>query len=213
ENPCEHWNWQGQNLLINDRNEVLLDSFELSQFANINFYSLHINQKNTNPDFIEFKSKDGTIYSFMDFKKEFTRWFNNDFLKNISSANLANYFFEEITISKESPLNTSQMDNPKYADYAWVVDKGTDVLKNNKEKIETILSKVNQKNLIISISAGQNPILLDYEKYKEYFSDCGDFLHNKHPYFEVSITDNNGLVLNGLGFIRTSNGYKLLEIY
>ena len=215
ENPCEHWSWAGNSLLINDKNEVLLDSLDLDKFENIDFYSLQINPETLTlgPDFIKFKSANGNTYAFRDFKKEFEQWFYSIFLKNKNPQALAQYLFPEITIPKEGKLKSKEMNNPKYADYAWTVEDGKNVLKDNSDTIRKILNEVNNKEYITSVSKSPAPILLDQVKYKEYFSDCGDYLEKKYPYFEVTITNNNGLVINGLGFIRTTEGYKLLEIH
>ena len=213
ENPCEYWRWIGINQLINEKNEVLLDSINPADFENINFYSLQINPEIIKPGFSTFKSANGNIYAFMDFKKEFEHWVYSTFLKNKEPNALGEYVFPEMTISKEGSLKSKQMNNPKYADYAWTVDDGKTVLKENVENIRKILNKINSKDYITTISKSSSPILLDEVKYHEYFSDCGDYLSMKYPYFEMTITNNNGLVLNGLGFIRTTEGYKLLEIY
>ena len=126
---------------------------------------------------------------------------------------MAGYLFPEITIPKQGELKSKEMNNPKYMDYAWIVEEGKTVLKENAEIIRKILNKINNKEYITTISKSPAPILLDEIKYPEYFSDCGDYLEKKYPYFEVTITNNNGLVLNGLGFIRSTEGYKLLEIH
>ena len=213
ENPCEHWSWVGRYLLINDKNEILLDSIDLNKFQNIDFYSLQINPEIIKPDFIEFKSGNGNTYAFRDYKKEFEQWFYTVFLKNKTSQDMAGYLFPEITIPKQGELKSKEMNNPKYMDYAWIVEEGKTVLKENAEIIRKILNKINNKEYITTISKSPAPILLDEIKYPEYFSDCGDYLEKKYPYFEVTITNNNGLVLNGLGFIRSTEGYKLLEIH
>lgn len=213
ENPCEHWSWIGINQLINEKNEVLLDSINPGEFENINFYSLQINPEIIKPGFSTFKSAKGNIYAFMDYKKEFEHWFFSIFLKNKAPDALAEYLFPEMTISKEGSLKSKELNNPKYLDYAWTVDDGKTVLKENAEIIYNILNKINNKEYITTVSKSSSPILLDEVKYHEYFSDCGDYLLMKYPYFEITITNNNGLVLNGLGFIRTTEGYKLLEIY
>ncbi len=213
ENPCEHWRWVGDNLLINDKNEVLLDSIDPGKFQNIDFYSMQINPESRKPDFIEFKSGNGDTYAFRDFKKEFEQWFYPVFLKNKSPLDLTGYLFPEITIPKQGEFKSKEINNPKYTDYAWMVEDGKSVLKENAEIIRKILNKINNKEYITTISKSPAPILLDEVKYPGYFSDCGDYLDKKYPYFEVTITNNTGLVLNGLGFIRTTEGYKLLEIH
>lgn len=211
--PCEHWSWKGNYLLINDKNEVLLDSLDPLQFKNIDFYSLQINPLTLPADFVEFSSSDGTKYSFRDFNKEFHRWFTTDFLPGKNTADLIKNSFPEITIPKEGGFKSIQLSNVKFTDYAWTVDSATNVIKQNRSLILNILGKVNDKNYITSISRGHAPIILDDKLYPDYFSDCGDYLEKKHPYFEVLVTNNNGLILNGMGFIPTKNGYKLLEIY
>lgn len=213
DNPCEHWLWVGKNLLINEKNEILLRDIDLSKFENLDFYSLEINPLNKKTNFVEFKSDNGNIYSFRDYKKEFEDWYYHHFLQNIHSSSLLNDVFTEVTIPRESNFKSSQMNNPKYMDYAWTVDSAKNVLEENRNMIKNIFNKLSEKENIISISKGDAPILLDEVKYKEYFSDCGDFRVKKFPYFEVAITTNSGLVLNTLGFIRTSEGYKLLEIH
>lgn len=213
ENPCEHFRWEGNQLLINNENEVLLENIKPGNFENLDLYSMVINPEKKSAGFIDFKSSDGNIYSFLDLKKEFEFWLNNKFLPNKKSGNFADYFFPEITIPKETEFQSQKFFDPKYADYAWTVDDKKNVLDKNKSLLNKILENVNNKNYLTSITKGNAPILLDKDLYQQYFSDCGDYLGLKYPYFEVMVTNNNGLVLNGLGFIRTREGYKLVEVY
>lgn len=212
QNPCEHWRWQGENLLINDKNEILLDSVDLKQFENVDFYSFQKNPVSRQADFIEFKSSNGNVYAFMDLKKQFNQWFYSIFMKKSDAPDLEEYLFPEITISKDGELKSKELNNPKYADYAFAVEDGKSFLKENGAIIRKILKKVTNKEYITTISKSSTPILLDKVKYSEYFSDCGDYLSQKYPYFEVTITNNSGLVLSALGFIRTLKGYNLVEI-
>ena len=213
ENPCEHWSWLGNYLLINDKNEVLLDSLDPDGFRDIDFYSMQKNLGTIPSDYVEFTSSDRTKYSFRNFNKEFRTWFNHDFLPHRNSGDFINYFFPEITIPKAGDFKSIELSDEKYRDYAWTVDGAINVLEQNRTLISNILDKVNDKNYLTSISKSHAPIILDDKLYPEYFSDCGDYLEKKYPYFEVLVTNNNGLILNGLGFIRTKEGYKLLEIY
>lgn len=99
---CEHWSWTGGDcMLINDKNEILVDSLDGNSMRNINWYSLQKNNPAVDTSlYITLKGTNGNTYSFLDYDKEFKKWFYNDFMKSLATANMdtiRNNCFSKIT--------------------------------------------------------------------------------------------------------------------
>lgn len=212
ENQCEHWSWKGNTQIINSKNELVLENIDLKKFQNIDWYSLEVNPKEINPNNITFKALDGNTYSFINTKKEFEIWLYNDFLSKSDKSFFLNNCFENITISKNGNLKSNEFENPKFDAYAWAIDTKENVYQNNSKFILKILEIINSKELNVSVTNGFDPILFEYETNKSFYDYCGTYLNEKYPYFQVYITTKKGLVKHSLGFIRTKEGYKLIEI-
>jgi hypothetical protein len=213
ENPCEHWSWKGTTQIINSKNELILDNVDLQKFQNIDWYSLQINPKEINSDNITFKALDGNIYAFKNTEKEFETWLYNEFISKSEKTNFLNNCFENITVCKNANLKSKEFENSKFEAYAWAFDKKENVYKNNKDFIVKIIEIISLKKLKINISNGSSPVLFEYENNKSFYNNCGEYLNEKCPYFKVYIRKEDGFSKQYyLGFIRTKQGYKLIEI-
>lgn len=213
ENPCEHWSWKGNTQIINNKNELILDNVDLQKFQDMDWYSLKINPKEIHSDDITFKAQDENLYSFTNTEKEFEKWFYNDFINKTDETNFMSNCFDKITVGKNGDIKSDEFENPEYKAYAWAFDKKENVYKNNKELILKILEIISLKKLNINISNGLSPVLFEYEKNKSFYDNCGTYLNEKYPYFVVYITKKDSFSTQYyLGFIRTKEGYKLIEI-
>lgn len=85
---CEHLSWKGgEVILIDKHNNILVDSF-VADAANFNWYSLRVNDPSVDTSiYVSIKGRQGNVYSFMDYMKEFTKWFYGDFLPSLSNEN------------------------------------------------------------------------------------------------------------------------------
>jgi len=75
-NPCEEWYWNGKNALIDVHNHIISDNIQLIENGDIDWYKLVITK--ALPDttlYTSFKTKKGNYYSFINYKKEFTKCF------------------------------------------------------------------------------------------------------------------------------------------
>lgn len=212
ENQCEHWSWKGNTQIINSKSELILENIDLQKFQNIDWYSLQINPKEINPNNITFKALDGNTYSFINTEKEFEYWLYNDFANRVDKTNFLNNCFENITVEKNENLKSNEFENSKFDDYAWAIDSKENIYKNNTKFISKILEILNKKKLKIYISNGLSPILFEYKTNKSFYNNCGEYLNEKYPYLEVYITKKDGSTQYRLGFIRTKEGFKLIEI-
>jgi hypothetical protein len=174
---CEHLSWTGgEIILINEKNEILADSLTWA-FNNINWYSLKTNTSNIDTTIcMSLKGRNGNTYSFINYEKEFTKWFKTKFLVALNSShkhNLAKYLFTEITYS---------------AINEW---KG---LPKNKwlDSFPTVLTKSrfkeNKLKQLSIVDVDFNSLIYEGPTYNEFFTACG--LHNKEkfPTFLVMLT-------------------------
>jgi hypothetical protein len=212
ENQCEHWSWKGNTQMINSQNELILENVDLQELQSIDWYSLKINPKEIKPNAIVFKGLDGNVYSFANTEKEFKTWFYNEFISKSDQVNFLKNCFDNIAISKNGNLKSKEFKNSKFEDYAWAIDKKENFYKNNTKFVSKIIEIVNLKKIDINISNGYTPVLFEYETNKSFYDNCGEYLNEKYPYFQVFITKKDGLTQYCLGFIRTNEGYKLIEI-
>lgn len=212
ENECEHWSWKGNTQIVNSKNQVILENVDSQKFQNIDWYSLEINPTETNPNNITFKALYGNLYSFKNTEKEFEIWLYNNFISKSDKTNFLNNCLGNITVSKNGNLKSKEFENSKFDAYAWAIDTKENIYKNNANYILKILEILNLKKSDINISNGLSPILFEYETNKAFYNNCGEYLNEKYPYFQVYITKKDGSTQYSLRFVRTKEGYKLIEI-
>lgn len=216
---CEHWSWHGgESVLINEKNEVLVDSVALD-YRNINWYSLKLNDPSPDTSiYITLKGRNNTTYSFMDYEKEFNKWFSGIFLSalSVNRNRLNNFLFDEITFSSE--------------------DKGWRSLRKDlflKTYPAALTAKRFELNNLKEISIGQrslNELIYDKAIYKKYMNACGEHNGDKFPLFNVTLTHYKKRIKpltdsdleflkeyeinyqEQFDFLRTEKGYELLGV-
>ncbi len=207
---CEHWGWEGgKNMLINEKNEILVDSFKIDYNQSINWYSMKVNSlQSDTSNTVSFKGEKGNIYSFTDYAKEFKNWFFSAFIPILKSNNaekIKNTYFSTITYWSEKESE-------------WKIVTKEVFLK--KYPVPALLKRFqhidkNFANFAVS-QESLNPYIYAAEQYKLFYNSCGEHKAEKYPLFDVVITsehENKDLdYQEHLEFIRTANGYKLLEV-
>ena len=211
-NPCEHWSYEGNLQIINTKNEVILDSLSFENIENIDWYSFQKNPVFTDSTKIMLKGDDGNIYAFDNIRKKFENWFYEDFLKDTNQERFLRNSLDQITISKNGNIKSDQFNNPFYNSFAWTKDKKENVYLNNKDFIISLIEIIKNKKLKIGISEGFTPLFIDENFYPIYLNNCGEYQNTKFPYFEVYLTKDNGNVIYRMAFMRTKDGYKLIEL-
>ncbi|MGB4776385.1 MAG: WG repeat-containing protein [Daejeonella sp.] len=199
----EHWYWKGgKKMLINDKNEILIDSCKLS--STINWYSMEINRTGLDTAiYVSLKGENNKIYSFMDYKKEFNKWFFSEFITSIDQNKLINHYFEKITFWDEEDGWISEKSNK------FVAEKGN-ILKQKFKEIE-------QKKFKYFIAEESlNQFIFEKKIYKRYYNSCGEFKKEQYPVFEIVVDhpDIHGKLdyQESFSFIRPGKGYHLFHL-
>ncbi len=201
ESGCNHFSWiNGKELLINTKNEVLIENFQYK--GNLNLFSLKISAKqNDNPNRQSFVGKNGKIYSFIDYEKEFKNWIKQELLNSLSLDKLIKVSFDSISYWKK----------PK----GWLIEEKTNFLKRNFELIKNRFLELNtiEADYFISVD-GLNPFIFQGKEYSKYYNNCGEPNTEKYPVMSLIINNkiNSGLIQDHFDFIRTDNGYKLISM-
>ena len=224
----EHWGWQGGKwVLINDRNEILADSLNIDGDNNtINWYSKRENAVEIDSGIsIHIRGTNGLVYSFVDYEREFRRWFKAEFLNTISFGSTEDkkrLLFPKIRYWSEKS--------------GWVIKRGDQFL----NKFPAILSidrfkESELKKLQISPDdLGLNDYIFDAPVYRKYHDGCGNHNASRFPLFEVMIsfykkrvspipeTGNSSYSdfekafeldhQDHFGFLRTELGYRLISV-
>lgn len=175
---CEHLSWKGgETVLINDKNEILVDSLK-GDLSIINWYSLKINDPSGDTSiWVSLKGNRGKVYSFVNYEKEFTKWFYSKFLLALNAPSkdkLKELLFSEVTFWTNKNGWTS-LDNNKFLN--------TFPTSITKERFE----ENNFKRLSIS-DEDLNSLIFEDKLYKRFYDACGSHNKEKYPVFDVMLT-------------------------
>lgn len=223
ETDCEHWGWQGgETILINEKNEVLADSLSVDTY-DLNWYSLRINDPTVDTSlFVSIPGRNGTVYSFMDYAREFRQWFTTVLVPSLENHKFRQHLFTEITYWTDED--------------GWVcLDKEAFTKTFPKVLTEERFQETALKK--ISMSSGLfNYLIYDKPLYKKYMGACGEPNADRFPLFNVTLSYHKKRetplppdVLNDKNvpqfykayehdyqehfeFLRTEEGYKLLGV-
>lgn len=228
---CEHLGWSGgETVLINDKNEILADSLT-ADLNNINWYSLKINTRLLDTSiYITIPGNKGNIYSFVDYEKEFTKWFHSKFLRTLNLSDhrqLKEFLFPEIMFWNDKDGWTSLKKDSYLQSYP------TSITKNRFEETPTKILSIRAEDL--------NYMIFEDKIYKDFYNACGSHNKEKYPVFDVILTyyqqrtkklnlsaptegSSENIQLSDFDkkyeiryqesfeFIRTKNGYQLLSV-
>lgn len=172
-NDCEHWGWSGaEELLINEKNEILADSVDPYLYG-INWYSLRINDPTVDTSvYRQISGRNGNVYSFMDYYKEFRRWFYTHFLTEACAGReqFTSLCFPEITYWSEHGDWSSLAANSFFKTFPVSFDP--------ERFRETDTRKVS----ISSDDLYHDGVLL-----RRYYNACGEHNRDRYPVFSVSL--------------------------
>ena len=219
---CEDYSWvDGETVLINPKNEVLISNINANTI-NLNWYSETINNLNVDSSiYVTLKGKGGDLYSFMDYEKEFNKWFYQSFLQHLK----LDY------VSQISDCYYPQIKYWSYKLSRWINIDKKDF--SSLYPFETIKNTfINQHEREITISAQPLTQTVFKEKvYRNFYTSCGAHFKEKFPLFEVLISTykrrKNKLksklftefdktyaldYQENFDFIRIENDYKLILV-
>ncbi len=196
----EDYYWDGgQQILMDTLNNTLVENCTTNQFLNL--YSLKkTNTPDLDPIRVAFLGKDGSYYSFIDYEKEFKQWITNTIEKGVTLETLMDSAFETIT-----------WDTKK----SWGKTKKEKLITDNFTLLKNNLFEIVQPSTEYFISSdGLNSITYDGKAFEKYFNNCGASKEWKYPKMSLNINhyDNKKLVQNSYGFLRTDEGYQLINL-
>jgi hypothetical protein len=201
----EYQGWRGgTEILIDTLNNILINDF--SNANKLNLFSLE-KTKNLHSDSIRdsFLATDDYFYSFINFEKEFKQWFFDDLLVGLTVEKLLNVSFDSII--------------------HWTLNSGYDWIRNSKEQFITDNFDILTKDLFRTLNPNyeyeiamnwRSPFMYQGVEFEKYNNNCNMPKYWIYPMMHVVIRnkDENSLPRfhNSYGFLRTENGYKLIEI-
>lgn len=218
----EHYFFEGgKSYLIDVNHGILIEDFDDYQYRpKLNYYSLKIEEEPSNDLIREsFLGKNGKYYSFINYKKEFAQWFEKEFLKDLSKETLIKSSMEDIEY-----LKFQIDDQPKGADAKLVktkdiINKDFDLIKKTLSgKATKVLNKEDQViyDDYVIYQDYLAPYSYSYDKYEQYYDNCFTAKEWKYPLMSVvieSVLGNETSPSNNFEFLRTDDGYKLINIF
>ena len=215
---CEHLGWEGgESILINDKHEILADKISVS-LSNLDWYSKKENASSVDTSiYVNIKGRNNITYSFVDYDKEFNKWFKHFFLPSLNNeSTIPDILFSEITF--------------------WSYEKGWSSLKSNdflKAFPGTLTPARFDTNKLKQMWIRQdhlNEFIYEKDMYKKYLNACGDHNSDRFPLYDIVITyykkrekpneyslseffrDYDTDYQELFEFLRTEQGYRLLSV-
>ncbi|NTS43518.1 WG repeat-containing protein [Flavisolibacter sp. BT320] len=212
---CEHLSWTGgERILINEKDDVLVDSLENDLYS-VDWYSKRINDAFVDTSlFITLQGRNNTSFSFVDFDKEFKKWFTNYFLPaaGASRDSLLPFLFDEITFWTDADGWVALEKNAFLRTYPGALALATFDTRRHRE---------------ISINSQLfNDMIYNKPLYKKYMNACGQPNSDRFPMYNVLLTtykktqqtvaaDTASYEIDfqeSFAFLRTENGYRLISV-
>lgn len=182
-NDCNHWHYEGgKKMLLDTLGKILIDNFNEKDLY-LNLYTQKITEKFNAEKFRHnFRNPNGNYYSFINTNEEFQEFLKNDFIKNISNKNLSEYLFINIK---------------------YLIEKDKIYLKRLKRTINQIkMGNITFSKIGYTVYKEEEIKLM-----KDYLDNADNIVFDKYPIY--GIVNENGQFI--LCFIRTENGYKIIE--
>jgi hypothetical protein len=152
------------------------------------------------------KGVNGKYYAFINYEKEFKKWFYRSYISKVNTNDLLKACFDEVYIQANFKDTTER----HYTKTAFVKQYGQLL----SQKISTIGQPGTET---VIMPEALNSFIYTDKNYKQFYTDCGDHNREKYPQFDVVTTHLNGRkqadYQESLSFIRTNTGYKLIGIY
>jgi hypothetical protein len=215
---CEHLGWKdGETILINEKNEIIADSLK-TDLSVINWYSKKVNDSSVDTSiYVNIKGKNGQTYSFVNYDREFRKWFYNIFLPTLKDGNsVKNLLFDEVTYWSKKEGWISLEKNTFFKTFPTVFT--TKRFETNK------LTKISMNQDLLNNLIFEKPI------YNRYLNACGEHNNDKFPLYNVRVSYykkrqkpdpgfESAFLRNyetdydeNFEFLKTENGYKLLSV-
>ena len=220
---CENYSWvDGETIIINQKNEVLISNIK-SNTNNINWYSKTINNTELDSSIVvSFIGTDSSIYSFIDYEKEFKKWFDTKFMLFLNHENdsaLKDCYFQQM---KYWQFKSSRWYNISKKDF---------LIQYPQNVLKSVFNNEHIKQIVISAQP-LNQLVFKENEYRNFFTSCGAHFKERYPLFEVLISTykkrkkkltsklfsefDKSYALDyqeNFDFIRTNNNnYKLIEV-
>lgn len=211
---CEHPGWAGGRLvLLNARNEVLVDSLTAAQqrSLNLNWYSLQINS--LSPDTTttaSWRGVKGDQYTFVDYEKEFRRWLYDVFVPTVRAGNAAQVqalCFAEVAVAARSFRGWPQVTAAAF------------VAKYQASFLHPTLGSLQRGAPGVEIfDEDLNTLIFTGRAFQPFLTDCGRHFKEKYPIFNLVLTYPAQPATapiehqKHVEFIRTASGYRLFSV-
>ncbi|RYY14039.1 MAG: WG repeat-containing protein, partial [Cytophagaceae bacterium] len=211
---CEHPDWAGGRLvLLNARNEVLVDSLTAEQQRSylLNYYSLQINA--VAPDTattVSWRGVTGDHYTFVEYEKEFRHWLYTVFVPTVRAGNATQIqalCFSDIAVSARKFRGWPHLTAAAF------------VAKYQAAFLRPTLGALRRGDPDTAIfDEDLNRSIFEGPAFQPFLTDCGEHFKEKYPVFNVVLTYRGQPATNPIerqehvAFIRTAGGYRLFSV-
>ncbi len=208
----------GKSYLIDVNHEMLIEDFKDYEYTpRLNYYSLKIEEKPQNDEIREsFLGVNGKYYSFINYKKEFISWLEEELLENLSKEKLINVSMENIEYLKANISDQAVRADAKIVKAKDIIHKDFDLISKTLTGKTTKILNEEDEVIYNYYAVYQGYLNPSYDQYEQYYDNCFTAKQWKYPVMDVvieTVLGNETSPSNGFEFLRTDQGYKLISIF
>lgn len=211
-NNKEHWTWTGgKTLLLNTKNEILIDSISEPNVI-LDMYSVKITDKPFDDGRYDcFKGKNGKYYSFLNLQKSFEYFINKQFIPSTKGNKWKKYLSEHLEVAieiKDKEIGRyNRITKDEFLNsYQDIISSLFEIAReNNADKCEL---QIHEDTWSGYVDDGQ----IDSMEFNIYFNDSNVWRMQLFPVFELIIKEKKDKKSrsNHFNFYRDKEGKMVL---
>lgn len=206
--PCEHPHWDGEWVLIDREGKVVARPFETALIGTSDWLAARVVDVEPDTNRIRIPLLDGRILSVPDIEREFRTWFSRE-LPSWQGAKIGqSLFFKKIYSSAESYWNLTP--HPNLPNSAWSELSPSRFLAQNRKRFAGLVDTFRQHLPELRYSAHEEPL---YGHKWGMLDGCGHADPIHFPAVRVTWDPGDNVSRRELLFVRTSAGYKIIEVH
>lgn len=205
--PDEYYVWEGGvTCIIDTLNRVLVENPEYQ--GPLDWHSLQVQDNaSDDPARVSYLGTDGKYYTFVHHKRAFEAWFHSEFLGKPDRETLVKHTYTgQVYVSYRKDREASGFTT------------GSGLIREKFDILHTAFSNIREKRIEYTISVSHfNPFIFEQREFDKYFDDCRNAKSEEYPFINVVLSYRSAvtgayLYQDHFGFLKTENGYKLINV-
>ncbi len=202
--PCEHPRWDGQWALIDRDGKVVARPFETALIGTVDWLAARVVGAEPDTNRVRIPLLDGRILSILDIERDFRAWFSKA-LPTWKGPGIGKALFHR----KVYPTPNSRWkfpQRPTEEGSNWSARTPSQFLSENGKELAALLDTFQRNTSSLTYSANETPVF-------DMLDDCGQADRFHFPTVLVTWDPGDNVSRREILFVRTSEGYRIIEVH